>query len=70
VHTAAVVRGRATRGQRVVVGAPADPMEFRPSVRDVKAQGVGKGQTNRARGDDRRLGVRVPGAEVGQRRGR
>jgi len=36
----------------------------------VKAQGVGKGQTNRARGDDRGLGVKVPGAEVGQRGGR
>ena len=48
-------------------GAPADPMGFRPSVRDVKAQGVAKGQTSGARGDDLGLGVRVPGAEVGQR---
>jgi len=54
-------------GSGVIFGAPADPMGFRPSVRDVKAQGVGKGQTSRARGDDRGLGVRVPGAEVGQR---
>jgi len=51
----------------VVFGAPANPMGFRPSVRDVKVQGVGKGQTSRARGDDRGLGVRVPGAEVGKR---
>ena len=51
----------------VVFGSPADPMGFRPSVRDVRAQGVAKGQTSGARGDDRGLGVRVPGADVGQR---
>jgi len=59
--------GARVEGSGVVFGAPADPMGFRPSVRDVKAQGVAKGQTSGARGDDRGLGVRVPGAEVGQR---
>jgi len=59
--------GAQAEGSEVVFGSPADPMGFRPSVRDVKAQGVEKGQTSGARGDDRGLGVRVPGAEVGQR---
>jgi len=59
--------GARAEGSGVVVGAPADPMEFRPSVRDVRTQGVVKGQTSGARGDDLGLGVRVPGAGVGQR---
>ena len=62
--------GAQAEGSGIVFGAPADPMEFRPSVRDVRAQGVAKGQTSGARGDERGLGVRVPGAGVGQRWGR
>ena len=38
--------GARAEGSGVVVGALADPMEFRPSVRDVRAQGVAKGQTS------------------------
>jgi len=57
-------RGARAEDSGVGFGAPADPMEFRPSVRDVRAQGVVKGQTSGARGDDRGLGVRVPGAGV------
>jgi len=49
--------GARAEGSGVVFGAPADPMGFRPSVRDVKAQGVVKGQTSGARGDDRGPGV-------------
>jgi len=49
-------------GNGVGFGAHADPMESRPNVREVRAQGVAKGQTSGARGDDRRLGYRVPGA--------
>jgi len=62
--------GARAKGSGVGFGAPADPMESRPSVRDVRAQGVAKGQTSGARGDDHRLGVKVPGARVGQCRGR
>ena len=53
--------GARAEGSGVVVGAPADPMESLPSVRDVRAQGVAKGQTSGARGDDRGLDVRVAG---------
>jgi len=59
--------GARAAGSVVVFGTPADPMGFRPSVRDVKAHGVSRGHTSGARGDDRGLGVRIPGADVGPR---
>jgi len=52
--------GARVKGNGVGFGAHADPMESRPSVGDVRAQGVAKGQTSGARGDDHRLGVKVP----------
>jgi len=51
--------GARAEGNGVGFGAHADPMESRPSVRDVRAQGVAKGQTSGARGDDHRLGFEV-----------
>ena len=57
--------GAQTEGSGVVVGAPADPMEFRPSVPDVRAQGVAKGQTNEAQGDDRDLASEFLARESG-----
>ena len=62
--------GARAEGNGVGFGARADPMESLPSVRDVRAQGVVKGQTSGARGDEHSLGVKVPGARVGQRRDR
>ena len=57
--------GARVEGSVVVLATPADPMGFRPSVRDVKAQGVAKEHTSEARDDDRGPGVRIPGADVG-----
>ena len=49
----------------VVFATPADPMGFRPTTRDVKAQSAAKENTSEARGGDRRAGVRRPCADLG-----
>jgi len=56
-----------TAGSVVVFATPADPMGFRMSARDVGAQSAAKEYISRVRGDDRELGVRGPGAGLGQR---
>jgi len=56
-----------TEGSVVVFATLADPIGFRPSTRDVKAQSAAKEHTSEARGDDRGPGVRRPGADLGQR---
>jgi len=51
----------------VVFVTSADPIGFRSSTRDVEAQSAVKEHTSEERGDDRGLGVRRPGADLGQR---
>ena len=72
VHAAAVVEERANSeransGQRVVFATSADPIGFRSSKRDVEAQSAVKEHTSDERGDNGGLGVRRPGADLGQR---
>ena len=56
--------GARAEGSGVGFGAPADPMEFRPSVRDVRAQGVAKGQTSGAEFLARESGSAEAGSSV------
>ena len=60
--------GSARTADSVVVFAiSADPIGFRSSTRDVEAQSAAKEHTSDQRGDDGGLGVRRPGADLGQR---
>ena len=67
MHAAEVVGERANSGQRVVFATSADPIGFRSSTRDVEAQSAVKEHTSDERGDNGGLGVRRPGADLGQR---
>jgi len=55
-----------TASSVVVVPTPMDPMEFRKSTRDLKAQSAAKEHSNALRGGGRDLCVRRPGAGPGQ----
>ena len=50
----------------VVLPAPTDPMGFRKSTRDAKAQSAAEEHTNEARGGGGGPGVRRPGVGLGQ----
>jgi len=56
-----------TAGSVVVLPTPADPMGFRKSTRDVKAQGTEKEYISEARVGGRGPGVRGPGAGLRKR---
>ena len=63
----AMISGSAGAGSSAVVGpTPADPVEFRKCVRDLKTLSAVQKYTNEERGGSRDPGVRRPGAGRGQ----